>query len=57
MDYDRLLAVARAMHCWIFLHSFDEEEVYKELGITPEENAILGSAGRIEVKIPGSCTE
>ena len=57
MDYDRRLAVARAMHCWIFLHSFDEEEVYKELGITPEENAILGSAGRIEVKIPGSCTE
>lgn len=57
MDYDRLLAVARAMHCWIFLHSFDEDEVYKELGITPEENAILGSAGRIELRMSSSDSE
>lgn len=51
MEYDRLLEIARAMHCWIFLHSIDEDEVYKELGITQEENAILGSAGRIEIKV------
>lgn len=57
MDYDRLLAVARAMHCWIFLHSFDEEEVYKELGITPEENVFLGSAGKIELRLPGTNSE
>jgi len=57
MEYDRLLEIARAMHCWIFLHSFDEDEVYKELGITPEENAILGSAGRIEFMIPRSNSE
>ena len=57
MDYDRLLEIARAMHCWIFLHSFDEEKVYKELGLTPEENAILGSAGRIELRIPSSDSE
>jgi len=57
MEYDRLLEIARAMHCWIFLHSIDEDEVYKELGITPEENAILGSAGRIEFMIPRSNSE
>lgn len=57
MNYERLLHLARAMHCWIFLHSFDEEEVYKELGLTPEENAILGSAGKIELRIPRSGSE
>lgn len=48
MDYERLLEIARKMHCWIFLHSVDEDEVYHELGLTPEENAILGSIGKLE---------
>ena len=52
MEYERLLEIARKMHCWIFLHTFDEDEVYEELGLTPEENAILGSAGKIEIQIP-----
>jgi len=51
MDQDRLLEIARKMHCWIFLHTYDEDEVYKELGLTPEENAILGSSGKIEIQI------
>lgn len=48
MDYERLLEIARKMHCWIFLHSVDEDEVYFELGLTPEENAFLGSIGKME---------
>ena len=53
MEYNRLLEIAREMHCWIFLHKFDEYEVYKELGLTPEENAILGSIdGKIKIKLP-----
>lgn len=51
MEYERLLDIAKRMHCWIFLHCFDEDEVYSELGLTPEENAILGSAGKIEIHI------
>ena len=51
MDYERLLEIARKMHCWIFLHTFDEDEVYGELGLTPEENTILGSAGKMEIHL------
>lgn len=51
MNYERLLEIARKMHCWIFLHTFDEDEVYWELGLTPEENAILGSAGKMEIHL------
>lgn len=51
MNYERLLEIARKMHCWIFLHTFDEDEVYRELGLTPEENAILGSAGKMEIHL------
>jgi len=53
MEYNRLLEIAREMHCWIFLHTFDEDEVYKELGLTPEENVFLGSInGKIKIKLP-----
>ena len=38
------------MHLWIFLHSGDEKEVYKELGLTDEEDAILGYSGKIILK-------
>lgn len=51
MEYERLLEIASKMHCWIFLHTFDEDEVYDELGLTPEENAILGSVGKIEIEV------
>lgn len=42
---------SKKMHLWIFLHSGDEEAVYKELGITDEEDAILGYSGKIEIKV------
>ena len=50
IEYDRLLEIAAKMHCWIFLHSFDEQEVYDELGLTDEENAILGYGGSFELR-------
>lgn len=43
IEYERLLEIAKKMHCWIFLHTFDEQKVYDELGLTDEENAALGS--------------
>lgn len=52
MEYERLLKIARKIHCWIFLHTFVENEVYEALGLIPKENAILGSAGKIEIQIP-----
>lgn len=45
IEYDRLLEIAKKMHCWIFLHSVDEYEAYDEIGLTDEENAELGSIG------------
>lgn len=43
----RLLHIARKMHLWIFLNSGDEEKVYKELGLTDEDNEMLGYGGKI----------
>lgn len=42
--YDRLLEIAKKMHLWIFLHTSNEFEVYDELGLTDEENSLLGSS-------------
>ena len=44
-DYDHILHLAKAMHTWIFLHTADEFAVYDELGLTDEDNALLGSIG------------
>lgn len=43
LSYERLLQIARKLHLWVFLHSDYEEEEYKEMGLTTDENAILGS--------------
>lgn len=43
ISYERLLKIARKMHLWIFLHSGDDNYEYEKMGITEEENAILGS--------------
>lgn len=51
ISYDRLLELARKMHLWIFLHTADEFAVYKELGLTDEESAELGSIGKVEMHI------
>lgn len=43
ISYERLLTIARKMHLWIFLHVVDDNYEYGKMGITEEENAILGS--------------
>ena len=45
-EKDRLLNIAKKMHTWIFLHTGNEKEVYDELGLTDEENALLGYGGQ-----------
>lgn len=50
IEYDRLLQIAHKMHLWIFLNSIDEQKVYDELGLTEEENYILGSLGKIIIE-------
>lgn len=45
ISYERLLEIARKMHLYIYLHSFDEQKEYDELGLTDEENRILGYSG------------
>ena len=52
IPYERLLEIAKKMHTWIFLNSYDEQEVYEELGLTEEEDCILGYAGKVEFTIP-----
>ncbi len=49
ITYERLLKIARKMHTWIFLNCFDEQKVYDELGLTGEENIILGYGGKLVV--------
>lgn len=51
IEYDRLLHLTKKMHLWIFLHTGDEESVYKELGITDEEDVILGYSGKMIMKV------
>ena len=49
-SYERLHLIARKMHSWIFQHTFDEQEVYDELGLTDEENAFFGYGGSFTVE-------
>lgn len=49
--YERLHQIARKMHGWIFQHTFDEQEVYDELGLTDEENAFLGYGGQFVFEV------
>ena len=51
--YDRLLKIAKKMHLWIFLHSGDEQKVYDELGLTGEENEMLGYSGQFTIESKG----
>lgn len=52
-QYDYLLKLARKMHTWIFLHTGDEQAAYDEMGLTDEDNALLGYGGRFEVSVNG----
>jgi hypothetical protein len=48
-EIERLKEIAHKMHLWIFLHSGDEQKVYDELGLTDEENAMLGYSGQFRI--------
>lgn len=52
-ERERLLHIAKKMHLYIFLNTSDESKVYEELGLTDEENELLGYIGQFEVKIKG----
>ena len=52
IEYERLLEIAKKMHTWIFCNTGDEQAVYDKLGLTEEENCILGYGGKIEIPIP-----
>ena len=45
--YDHLLKVARKMHSWIFLNTGDEQAAYDEIGLSDEDNMLLGYMGKI----------
>lgn len=49
-EYSHLLHIASKMHLWIFLHTGDEQKAYDEIGLTEEDNAILGYSGQFEIK-------
>ena len=45
---DNLLRICSKMHTWIFLHTGDEQKAYDEIGLTDEQNAMLGYLGQCE---------
>lgn len=51
ISYSRLYNIAHKMHTWIFLNTADHEAVFKEIGLTPEENEFLGDLGNIRVTL------
>lgn len=48
-SYERVLRLAKKMHTWIFLNTGDEQAAYDEIGLTDEDNVLLGYGGRIEI--------
>lgn len=46
----RLLEIAKKMHLYIFLNITDEQKAYDEIGLTDEENAMLGYSGEFVLK-------
>lgn len=49
IPYDRLLVLARKMHRWINFHSFNEVREYQKIGLTDQENKLLGYDGGITI--------
>ena len=47
---DRLLKIARKMHTWIFLHVEDEQKAYDDLGLSDDDNRLLGYLGQIKFR-------
>ena len=48
-ENERLKYIGHKMHLWIFLNTGDEQKVYDEIGLTDEENAMLGYGGQYRV--------
>lgn len=51
ISYSRLYNIAHKMHTWIFLNTVDHEAIFKEIGLSPEENEFLGDLGDIRVSL------
>lgn len=51
ISYSRLYNIAHKMHTLIFLNTTDHEAIFKEIGLTPEENEFLGDLGNIRVSL------
>lgn len=51
ISYSRLYNIAHKMYTWIFLNTTDHEAIFKEIGLTPEENEFLGDLGDIRVTL------
>ena len=49
-ENERFKKISHKMHLWIFLHCGDEQKVYDELGLTDEENAMLGYSGQFRMR-------
>lgn len=47
---EELLKAAKAMHTWIFLHSYDEQAAYDECHLSDEMNVALGYGGSFELR-------
>jgi hypothetical protein len=51
ISYSRLYSIAHKMYTWIFLNTADHEAIFKEIGLSPEENEFLGDLGNIRVTL------
>lgn len=47
---EELFRAAKAMHTWIFLNSYDEQEAYDECHLSDEMNVALGYGGQFELR-------
>lgn len=50
-EYEHLLKIARKMHTWIFLNAGDEQAAYDEIGLSDEDNIMLGYGGQMELTL------
>lgn len=42
IEFNRLLEIANQLHLLIFLNTYSEEDIFRELNLTTEENYLLG---------------
>lgn len=49
-EQKHLLKIASKMHLWIFLNTYDEQKTYEEIGLTEEDDIMLGYAGEIVIE-------